>query len=108
MGLIFYRKKILAVTPRDLLILSWLGFLGMSAHTILEYAFSRQLPAFNVPDQAFITQYNAISYADGYNSLIIFNFRRKNDIYQYYWSNIDFIRCNDSGKSDQTAKARAN
>ncbi len=34
-GLIFYRKKILAVTLRDLLILSWLGFLGMSAHTIL-------------------------------------------------------------------------
>jgi len=35
MGLIFYRKKILAVTLRDLFILSWLGFLGMSAHTTL-------------------------------------------------------------------------
>ena len=35
MGMIFHRKKILAVTFRDLLILSWLGFLGMVAHTTL-------------------------------------------------------------------------
>ena len=34
-GLIFYRKKKLALKFRDLLILSWLGFLGMSAHTVL-------------------------------------------------------------------------
>jgi drug/metabolite transporter (DMT)-like permease len=35
MGLFFYRKKILAVNLYDLLILSCLGFLGMSAHTSL-------------------------------------------------------------------------
>ena len=35
MGLMFHRKKILAVTFRDLLTLSWLGFLGMVAHTTL-------------------------------------------------------------------------
>jgi drug/metabolite transporter (DMT)-like permease len=35
MGLLFHRKRILAVTFRDLLILSWLGFLGMVIHTTL-------------------------------------------------------------------------
>jgi len=35
MGLIFHRKRILAVTFRDLLILSGLGFLGIVAHTTL-------------------------------------------------------------------------